>query len=110
MVARPLPLGQIEYSELGLPDSIGSLLQHRSGIVLVTGATGSGKSTTLSAMIHDLNQHQSFHIVTIEDPIELPHHPIRSKVTQREVGADTKSFVEGLRQGCSTKPRCDHDW
>ena len=104
VVARPLPLGQIEYSELGLPESIRSLLHHRSGIVLVTGATGSGKSTTLSAMIHDLNQHQAFHIVTIEDPIEFVHHPIRSKVTQREVGSDTTSFVEGLRRVVRQSP------
>ena len=98
VVARPLPFGRFSYEELGLPIAIKPFAQHRSGIVLVTGATGSGKSTTLAAMIHDLNQNKSYHIVTIEDPIEFVHKPIQSKVTQREVGSDTQSFNEGLRR------------
>ena len=110
VVARPLPFGQFSYEELGLPESVRPFAHHRSGIVLVTGATGSGKSTTLAAMIHDLNQHKPYHIVTIEDPIEFVHTPIKSRVTQREVGSDTQSFNEGLRRGGSSEPRCDHDW
>ncbi len=104
VVARPLSVGRFTYSELGLPTVVGALTKHRSGIVLVTGATGSGKSTTLAAMVHDLNQHNAYHIVTIEDPIEFVHRPILSKITQREVGADTRSFHEGLRRVVRQSP------
>jgi twitching motility protein PilT len=104
VVARPLPSGRFSYEDLGLPNSIRSFVQHRSGIVLVTGATGSGKSTTLAAMIHQLNSEQAYHIVTIEDPIEYVHIPIQSKLTQREVGTDTHSFVEGLRRVVRQSP------
>ena len=103
-MARFLPFGRFSYEELGLPNAIKPFAQHRSGIVLVTGATGSGKSTTLAAMIHDLNQNKPYHIVTIEDPIEFVHKPIQSKITQREVGSDTQSFNEGLRRVVRQSP------
>ncbi len=104
VVARPLASGRFSYEQLGLPAVVASFTQHRSGIVLVTGATGSGKSTTLAAMVHDLNKNQAYHIVTIEDPIEFVHQPIQSKITQREVGGDTRSFNEGLRRVVRQSP------
>jgi len=104
VVARPLVSGQFTFEELGLPTVVASFSKSRSGIVLVTGATGSGKSTTLAAMVHDINQRFPYHIVTIEDPIEFIHSPIMSKITQREVGGDTQSFNEGLRRVVRQSP------
>jgi pilus retraction protein PilT len=104
IVARPLPIGRFEFEDLGLPLSLAKLSDHKSGLVLVTGATGSGKSTTLASMIHYINQHKRVHVVTIEDPIEFVHSDIRARITQREVGVDTNSFSEGLRRVVRQSP------
>mgnify|MGYP001043455698 CR=1 FL=1 len=85
-------------------DTILQVLKNRAGLILVTGATGSGKSTTLAAMIEWLNQTQEIHIVTIEDPIEFFFSPKRASISQREVGSDTSSFAVALRAALRQAP------
>ena len=95
---RMLPFRILSFSELGLPGQIMTdLCSKPKGLVLVTGATGSGKTTTLAAMVDWLNMNRDFHIVTIEDPIEYVHTSKRSILDQREVGSDTQSFAQGLK-------------
>jgi pilus retraction protein PilT len=96
-VMRAIPHEIPPFDTLGLPAVIPSLAELRRGLVLVTGPTGSGKSTTLASLINIINQTKPVHIVTIEDPIEFLHTHNRSIVNQREVGSDTKSFAEALR-------------
>jgi twitching motility protein PilT len=84
--------------ELGLPDAVTQLAQQERGIILLTGTTGSGKSTTLAAMLDHMNRTMSKHIVTIEDPIEFLHRDRSSIINQREVGQDTASFKRALRR------------
>lgn len=84
-------------ADLGLPSSLQRILELKEGLVLVTGPTGSGKSTTLAAIIHELNKSRSSHIITIEDPIEYVHQPIRCLLNQREVGNDSVSYEKALR-------------
>ncbi len=83
--------------ELGLPDILSNLAMLPSGMVVITGITGSGKSTTLASMIDIINSNRGCHIVTIEDPIEYVHHHKKSIITQREVGNDTRSFADALK-------------
>ncbi len=83
--------------ELGLPEILGTLALKQKGLILVTGATGSGKSTTLASMLDLINSTYSSHIITIEDPIEYLHHHKKSVVEQREIGEDSKSFPDALR-------------
>jgi twitching motility protein PilT len=94
---RTVPVQVLSLAELGLPEAARMLASRPNGLVLVTGTTGSGKSTTLAAMIDHINQNQSRHIVTIEDPIEFLHSDKRSIIAQREVGSDTASYPEALR-------------
>ncbi len=96
-VMRAIPHEIPPFDTLGLPDIIPSLAELRRGLVLVTGPTGSGKSTTLASLVNIINQSKPLHIMTIEDPIEFLHTHNRSIVNQREVGSDTKSFSEALR-------------
>lgn len=91
-------------AELGLPPILEQLVMLKRGLVLVTGATGSGKSTTLAAMINYRNQHATGHILTIEDPLEFLHHHQRSIVDQREVGIDTVSYEEALKNAMRESP------
>jgi twitching motility protein PilT len=84
-------------SELGVPSVLASILHSPSGLVLVTGPTGSGKSTTMASMVDAINRVRPCHIVTIEDPIEYLHDNVRAAVSQREVGTDTDSFDQALR-------------
>lgn len=98
MVARAIPHRISTIEELALPDVVRELAEEERGIILLTGTTGSGKSTTLAAMIDHMNDTMSKHIVTIEDPIEFVHEDKRSAINQREVGMDTASFKRALRR------------
>ena len=89
---------------LGLPPAVMDLTELHKGIVLVTGETGSGKSTTLAALLDHINHHHRFHIVTLEDPVEYIYHPDLCAINQREVGKDTKSFSSGLRASLREDP------
>ena len=97
-VCRRIPYGITTIGELGLPDAVRATAEEPRGIVLVTGTTGSGKSTTLAAMVDHVNTTRPRHIVTIEDPIEFLHSDKRSVINQREVGSDTASFGRALRR------------
>ena len=89
---------------LGLPQSVLELVKKKRGLILVTGPTGSGKSTTLASLIHIINQTQNKHIITLEDPIEYVYTPDLCVINQREVGKDTASFSEGLRASLREDP------
>ncbi|WP_336779036.1 type IV pilus twitching motility protein PilT [Pantoea sp. USHLN256] len=91
-------------SSLHLPEVVSQLLQLEEGLILITGATGSGKSTTLAAMVDSLNRQQARHILTLEDPIEFVHHSQRSLIQQREVGAHCASFQHGLKAALREDP------
>ena len=104
IVLRVIPRKVPTLDELALPPVLKKLAREERGLVLVTGVTGSGKSTTLAAMINEINQDARKHIVTIEDPIEFIHEDQLSRVTQREVGADTKSFDMALRAALRQDP------
>jgi twitching motility protein PilT len=92
------------FSELNLPEVIKKLCQEHRGLIIVTGTTGSGKSTTLASMIEEINRTRAENIVTIEDPIEYIHKDIQSVVAQREVGSDTESFATALRHAFRQDP------
>lgn len=94
----PLP------AEIGLPDTLVSLTSKKRGLVLVTGPTGSGKSTTLASLINEINVNQRSHIITLEDPIEYVHSHKQSIVNQREIGADTLSYTAALRAALREDP------
>ena len=98
IVMRAIPVMIKSVDELGLPETVTKLAQEERGIILLTGTTGSGKSTTLAAMIDHMNRTMHKHIVTIEDPIEFLHRDRSSIINQREVGADTASFKRALRR------------
>ena len=104
IVVRVIPDNTRSTSELGLPPVIDRVADEQRGLILVTGSTGSGKSTTLAAMIDRINSTRSGHIVTIEDPIEFLHRDKRSFVTQREIDVDTRSFAEALRGALRQDP------
>ena len=98
IACRAIPFQVRTIDDLGLPDVIRTLAEAPRGIVLLTGTTGSGKSTTLAAMIDHINATRSRHIVTLEDPIEYLHRDKLSIINQREVGADTESFARAMRR------------
>ncbi|HTX62591.1 MAG TPA: type IV pilus twitching motility protein PilT [Acidimicrobiales bacterium] len=101
---RPIPNQVPELNTLALPDVVATFAHLRRGLVLVTGPTGSGKSTTLASVIDVINRTRPLHVVTVEDPVEFIHEHKRSIVTQREVGEDTKSFAEALRRALRQDP------
>ncbi len=103
-VFRAIPSEIPTLESLELPPVLGELVQKEQGLLLVTGPTGSGKSTTLAAMIDAINRHHYKHILTIEDPIEFVHEDKNCVVNQREVGADTLSFAEALRRALRQDP------
>jgi twitching motility protein PilT len=90
--------------ELGLPPVINKIAGANAGLVLVTGATGSGKSSTLAAMINYINKNSAVHILTLEDPVEYVHNPIKARITQREIGQDTDDFNSALRSALRQDP------
>lgn len=104
IVLRLIPLNIMTLDELDLPPVIRDLTLNRNGVVLVTGPTGSGKSTTLAAMMNEINTTRAEHIITIEDPLEFVHLDRKSIITQREVGHDTLSFANALRGALRQDP------
>ena len=105
IVLRVIPSGVPSIDDLSLPAIIKKVPDERNGIVLVTGPTGSGKSTTLAAIINHINERSAYHIVTIEDPIEYLHTHKKATVNQRELGADTPSFSLALRAALRQAPK-----
>lgn len=104
MVLRLLPFSIPMPEALGLPECVTEMTNRKRGLVLVTGCTGSGKSTTLASLINMINQNHSHHVVTLEDPIEYLHNHANSIVNQREIGADTKSYANALRAALRQDP------
>jgi twitching motility protein PilT len=105
IVLRVIPNKIPTVEELGIPPQLNEIGNERNGIVLVTGPTGSGKSTTLAAIINKINHDAAVHIITIEDPIEYLHPHIKSTINQREVGADTQTFSLALRAALRQAPK-----
>ncbi len=104
IVLRLIPSRLMTLEEIGLPQQVKELLYKPRGLILVTGPTGSGKTTTLASMLNVINESRDCHIITIEDPIEYYHSHKRSVVTQREIGVDVPSFKEALRRGLRQDP------
>jgi twitching motility protein PilT len=105
IVMRVIPMDIPTIESLGLPSQLNEISQLRNGLVLVTGPTGSGKSSTQAAIIDALNEKKHYHIVTIEDPIEYLHLHKNSTINQREVGHDTKDFPSALRAALRQAPK-----
>jgi twitching motility protein PilT len=104
MVLRKLRFGGPSFEEVGLPEAIKSIADEHRGLILVTGPTGSGKTTTLAAMIDYINKTKPVHIVTIEDPIEVLHKDHTASINQREIGNDTGDFLSALRAALRQDP------
>jgi twitching motility protein PilT len=104
IVMRVIPIDIPSFEALRLPRVLGSIAHAERGLVLVTGVTGSGKSSTLAAMVGYINQNRKKHILTLENPIEFLHRDVHSSITQREVGTDTESFETGLRAALREDP------
>ena len=104
IVMRVIPFTVPTIEELHLPDVVGRLAESEQGLVLVTGVSGSGKSSTVAAMLNHVNQTLHRHIVTVENPIEFLHRDVKCSVTQREVGVDTDSFAIGLQAALRQDP------
>jgi twitching motility protein PilT len=103
-VLRHIPAKVLTLTDLGAPEVLKNLPHYRNGLVLVTGPTGSGKSTTLAAVVDDINRNYHKHIITIEDPIEFVHQNLNSIITQREVGTDTPEFALALKDSLREDP------
>jgi len=104
IVMRVIPFAVPTLEELALPAALAKIAESERGLVLVTGVTGSGKSSTVAALVHHINQHLSKHVVSLENPIEFLHRDINCSITQREVGVDTTSLEVGLRASLRQDP------
>ncbi|UQA58072.1 type IV pilus twitching motility protein PilT [Polyangium aurulentum] len=104
VVMRSIPLAVPTFDALGIPHAARALADETSGLVLVAGAAGHGKSTTLAAMVGHINATYPRHVVTLEDPIELVHHDARASISQRELGTDTDDFPSGVRAALRQDP------
>jgi twitching motility protein PilT len=104
IVLRIIPVEIPKFDDLGLPQVVADIASLPRGLILVTGVTGSGKTTTQAAMINHINQNFRKHVITLENPIEYLHRDINCSITQREVGADTSSFQTGLRAALREDP------
>lgn len=104
LALRPIPEAVPSLEAIGAPSMLASLAMHDHGLVLVVGPTGSGKSTTLAAMVDYVNRHTARHVLTIEDPVEFIYAPARCLITQREVGRDTPSFADALKAALREDP------
>jgi twitching motility protein PilT len=98
LALRLIPTKLLSFEQIGLPDHVKDLLKRPRGLVLVTGPTGSGKTTTLATMINEINQTEPLHITTIEDPIEYYHDHKKAVISQREIGTDVTTFAEAMRR------------
>ena len=105
IVMRKLPARVPSIAELGLPQAFYRIAQEKNGIVLVTGATGQGKTTSLAAILNEINEREAVHIITLEDPIEYVHTPKKATFSQRELGTDFDSFAHGLRAALRQAPQ-----
>lgn len=104
IVMRKLESKVKSIEDWGLPKVFYKIAQEKYGIVFVTGATGQGKTTTLAAILHEINKNENVHIITLEDPIEYIHQPIKATINQRELGTDFSSYAEGLRAALREAP------
>ena len=104
LICRTIVTEVPNIDQLGLPPAVHSVLNEKKGLVLVTGPTGSGKSTSLASMINKINRERAEHIITIEDPVEFVHSEIKSIISQREVGRDTVSFASALKGALREDP------
>jgi twitching motility protein PilT len=104
IVLRVIPIDVPTISDLKLPDVLADIANHERGLILVTGVTGSGKSSTQAAMIDWINEHKPLHIVTLENPIEFLHRDKKASITQRDIGTDTDTFMIGLRAALRQDP------
>ena len=104
IVMRLLSSRPPRIEELGLPEACYKMAREKSGIILVTGATGQGKTTTLAAILEEINHHEPLHIVTLEDPVEYVHQPVKATFNQRELGRDFDTFANGLRAALRQAP------
>ena len=104
MVLRRIPSSFLSFEQIGMPETIDGLSPGRAGLLLVTGPTGSGKTTSLASMMNFLNQNYDKHIITLEDPIEYYHQHQKCTVNQREIGVDVPSFKEGIRRALRMDP------
>jgi twitching motility protein PilT len=105
VVMRQLPTKVPSIDDIRLPQVLKKVVEEKNGIVLVTGATGSGKTTTLAAMLNEINQREAVHVVTLEDPVEYVHPQLRSTFNQRELGLDFDSYANGLRAALRQAPK-----
>jgi twitching motility protein PilT len=103
-VFRLIPEAVLSMDELGLPAQMKKAIKYHNGLVIVTGPTGSGKTTTLASMVNEVNKNQKKHIITIEDPIEYVHKDVQSVIQQREVGTNTHSFSRALKSSLRESP------
>jgi twitching motility protein PilT len=103
-VFRTIPSQILSLDELKAPEAVRKLAERRSGLVLVTGPTGSGKSTTLAGMVHHINRERACHILTVEDPVEFVHEPLKAQITHREVGPHVVSFAHAIRSAGRENP------
>ena len=104
MVLRRIPSGFLTFEQMGMPDAIKRLITRPRGLLLVTGPTGSGKTTSLASMLDFINHNYDKHVITLEDPIEYFHKHDKSTFNQREIGTDVPSFKEGLRRALRMDP------
>jgi len=105
IVLRKLETKIPSCAELGLPDAYYRIVAEKNGIVLITGATGTGKTTSLAAVINEINEHNSVHIITLEDPVEYTHSQKEATINQRELGKDFDTFANGLRAALRQAPK-----
>ena len=110
MVVRRIVTQIPKADDLGLPPVLKDIIMAKRGLILFVGGTGTGKSTSLAALIGHRNENSFGHILTIEDPIEFVHEHRNCVITQREVGIDTKTFDDALKELSASGSRCDPDW
>ncbi len=104
MVLRQIPRDFLTFEQIGLPPVIKDMITRPRGLFLVTGPTGSGKTTSLACMLNWINQTYDKHIITLEDPIEYYHEHLKSTINQREIGVDVPDFPEALRRALRMDP------